>query len=45
MNCTRHLSVPPVSRLKRIVLFFIVLAVTVAITRLITGLLMGGFVG
>ena len=38
-------GVPPVSRLKRIVLFFIVLAVTVAITRLITGLLMGGFVG
>ncbi|MBR5974732.1 MAG: hypothetical protein IK020_06065 [Clostridiales bacterium] len=38
-------GVPPVSRLKRIVLFFSILAITVCITRLITGLIMGGFVG
>ena len=36
---------PPVSRLKRIVLFFIILAVAAAITRLILGMIMGGFVG
>lgn len=36
---------PPVSRVKRIVLFFILLAITAAITRLIIGMIMGGFVG
>ena len=38
-------GIPPVSRLKRIILFFAVMAVLAAITRLLVGLLMGGFVG
>ncbi|MBP5491338.1 MAG: hypothetical protein J6Y08_00655 [Clostridiales bacterium] len=35
----------PVSRVKRLVLFFAVLAIAAALTRLIVGLIMGGFVG
>ena len=38
-------GVAPVSRLKRVVLFFIILAIAAAITRFVVGLLMGGFVG
>lgn len=36
---------PPVSRLKRIILFFAILAIAAAITRLIVGCILGGFVG
>lgn len=36
---------PPVSKLKRVILFFILLAVFAALTRLIVGLILGGFVG
>lgn len=38
-------GIPPVSRLKRIILFFAVLAVVAAIVRLIAGLILGGLVG
>ena len=38
-------GIPPVSRLKRLVLFFTVLAVAAAIVRLIAGLILGGLVG
>ncbi|MBO4927652.1 MAG: hypothetical protein J5379_05310 [Clostridiales bacterium] len=38
-------GVPPVSRLKRIVLFFIILIIAAAITRFFVGLYLGGFVG
>lgn len=38
-------GIPPVSRLKRIILFFGIMAVLAAVTRLLVGLLMGGFVG
>lgn len=38
-------GIPPVSRLKRFVLFFVVLAITAVINRLIAGIIMGGFVG
>ena len=36
---------PPVSRLKKIILFFVVLAITAVLTRLFAGMFMGGFVG
>jgi DNA-directed RNA polymerase subunit RPC12/RpoP len=38
-------GIPPVSRLKRIVLFFVILAIAAVLTRLIVGMIMGGFVG
>ena len=38
-------GIPPVSRLKRIVLFFTVLVIVAAIVRLIAGLILGGLVG
>ncbi len=38
-------GIPPVSRLKRIILFFVILAIAAMLTRLIAGMIMGGFVG
>lgn len=38
-------GVPPVSRLKRIVLFFVILALLAPVVRLIVGLILGGAVG